>query len=52
MQQKIITGTIELNGEKLNIYLCDRKKECKNSINCGVECTQTFDEKHAALYEE
>ena len=45
--QKILVDKIMLSGKEVNVYLCDRKAKCKNSILCGNECTRTFDEKHA-----
>ena len=45
--RKNVVDKIMLNGKETNVYLCDRKAKCKNSMLCGNECTRTFDEKHA-----
>lgn len=29
------------------VYICDRKKECRNSGSCGDFCFRTFDPEHA-----
>ena len=28
-------------------YICDRKKDCNISPDCGLACKRTFDKKHA-----
>lgn len=30
-------------------YICDRKKECKNTSVCGKTCRHTKDESHAKI---
>lgn len=45
--EPIVIDTIERDGKKVNVYLCDRKAKCKNSISCGNECKCTFDINHA-----
>lgn len=42
-----IAETIIIDDKQTNLYLCDRKKECKNSTHCGKECKHTIDKKHA-----
>ena len=44
MKRKTIVDIVENDGKKVNLYLCDRKKECNSSILCGNECKCTFDE--------
>ena len=32
------------------VYLCDRKKECRDSLSCGNDCMHTLDISHAANF--
>lgn len=31
---------------EIQLFICDRKKECNTSPFCGFECTQTTDPAH------